>query len=177
MFTAKLVVFDLLVAFAFFGIPLLCFVEFGWALFSSRQRKVIFRRWILYAMPVVAWLPLCVFCLYAGSAAMRAAKTARTRNEMEQIRTAIFAYETEYDEPPPTDKNAALMKILTGKVSTGNPRGIAFLTVSPRDMNSAGEMVDAWQKPFLISLADPDHPTILTPSLEIKNGRLVPVGN
>jgi hypothetical protein len=156
--------FVICLSLAILAVPVLGVARFTSAIFSSKIRQTIKTHWRSHVVLAAASLA-CIFLLLAsmmpGWTGLFGAKRAKSENGAEQIRTAILAYETEYDEPPPNNQNAALIKTLTGS----NPRGIMFLSVSPRDMNARGEMVDAWGQPFRVSLADPKHPVVFSTSL------------
>jgi hypothetical protein len=142
------------------AVPVFCVFRFAFAIFSPKLRITIRqerRSHLLLVITSVAILLATVVPLRIGIQAIHAAKVARTKNEASQLQTAILGYYTEYAEMPHTTDNATLIKLLTGNNPRGNPRGIAFLSVSPRDMNGKGEMVDAWQRPFRVSFADPDN--------------------
>ena len=149
------------------ALSLTCISRFIFALFSPRLREKIRKEWKSHTILAVtsialAWLSIFAFqvSLRVSAAAIHLGKVVRTANEAAQLQTSILSYYTEYSEMPHTTDNATLIKILTGNNSVANPRGIAFLSVMPRDMNDKGEMVDAWQRPFRISFADPDHPVV-----------------
>lgn len=152
---------------AIFWVSLLLVARLVCAIFSSRSRRLLRQRW-MFSFFLGAFCFLIFMSLVpVGAPPMRALKLARSINQMVQLQTAILAYETEYGSPPPTNKNAALIKILTGGKSTDNPRGIAFITIKPSDVNEKGEMVDSWQRPFSISMADPDLPIIFSSTPEV----------
>jgi hypothetical protein len=132
------------------------------AIFSLRMRQKIRKEWGFHTALAIASsaLVLILSIDYLSSEGVKAAKATKAKTEITMLCTGILAYETEYDVPPTTNKNAALVKILTGD----NQRRIAFLSLSPREMNTHGEMIDPWGQPFLISLADPQHPQVYSVS-------------
>ena len=143
-------------------VPVFCAARFGYAIFSPKLRETIRKQWLSHTLLAAASLAIVLALFWEVTVAVDAVDThiklVKTRNEASYLTTAILSYETEYGEAPAKSENAALVKILTGD----NQRGIAFLMVSPSEMNAKGDMIDAWQKPFRISLADPDHPVIVS---------------
>jgi hypothetical protein len=98
-------------------------------------------------------------------AAVQFADEMRTEAEAKSIATAIDSYKTEYNAPPEAEDNATFIRVLTHD----NPRNITFLAPSFHDLNAKGEMVDAWGKPFLISIDKTGHSTVISPTM--RNGR------
>ncbi len=106
-----------------------------------------------------------VFCIVAilssalsvsAYVGIKTSKAARTQNQMSQITTAFLNYETEYGVPPPAQDPAGFIRALVDD----NPRRIAFLNVSPKDLDSHGQPLDSWSTPFAITFPDPEHLSI-----------------
>jgi type II secretory pathway pseudopilin PulG len=164
-----ILIFDVCFGLVVLALPTICLIRFSRAIFSSKARQAIRQKWLFHSTLLttsVASVLLLLFILSASTHAINAAKRARTANEANQILTAILQYETEYGEPPASNKNTRLTKILM----SDNPRGIAFLSVMPKDMNTQGEMVDAWGQPYRISLADPQRSKVYSTSPEFYDG-------
>ena len=137
------------------------------AFFSPRLDEIIRKQSWPHSVLVAATSAaiLLMLCLATASNRFEAAKRIRTANEAGEIQTAILGFYTEYSEMPPATDNATLIEILTGNDPRYNSRGIAFISLAPRDVNDQGEMVDAWQQPFHISFADPNHLTITSDTM------------
>ncbi len=82
---------------------------------------------------------------------IKTSRAARTQNQMSQITTAFLNYETEYGVPPPALDPAGFIRALVD----ANPRRIAFLNVSPKDVDSQGHALDSWGTPFAITYPEP----------------------
>lgn len=104
-------------------------------------------------------LSLIVLCILVGDilvppygVMLKAAKRAKTSNEVIQVQTALLSYYTEYAVYPVATDNASLIKMLTGATSDGNVRRIQFLTLKPSDQNASGAILDPWGTPIEMKL-------------------------
>jgi len=104
---------------------------------------------------------ICLFILFAsvfffrGSDRNAGVRRAETKNRITSLCNASVAYQTEYSQPLPND-HAALVRILSGD----NPRKIVFLDCDLHELNSHGEVTDAWGTPLQIDLTNPNHPIV-----------------
>ena len=77
-----------------------------------------------------------------------------TKNTMIRIKVAFMTYVMTYDGLlPPAKDQAGLLKNLT----KDNPRGIVFLSLEAKDINSQGEALDAWGTPLHMTVVDSQH--------------------
>lgn len=84
------------------------------------------------------------------------------KNDVVQIATAITAYQTEYDHPPPGANgpvNRALVDVLTGRDAAANPRKIVFIEINPWKLkrggtNAAGDFLDPWGSPYFVAMSE-----------------------
>ncbi len=152
-------------AITLFLVPILLAIRtFLAPFFPKLQEQIRIRGWgyTLWLFGII----LILFVLFPYSpGGIQANKNAKTAALMENIQTAILAYQTEYDKPPPGKDNATLIR----ELMSDNPRSIAFLNIRPTtDMNAKGEALDAWGTPLHISLADPQHPIIQSAGVDKK---------
>jgi hypothetical protein len=87
---------------------------------------------------------LLALIVSAGSIGIRMNTHTQAGAELNQIQTAVLAYYTEYAGMPVTSDTASLIKTLMGD----NLRGITFLALKASDLNSAGEILDPWERPI-----------------------------
>ncbi len=104
---------------------------------------------------VIAIIGILMSLLFpAVNAAIDSARKAQAKNDVTQIATAVFAYETEYGRLPATNSGAqnvgspVLAALMGSNVSSLNPRLIVFLEVNNAKKGksgvSNGAFVDPW---------------------------------
>lgn len=98
------------------------------------------------SLSLIGMLAAVIIPLTQGLYTGRSAK-ARTDATMQAVFCAIQAYKVEYGQLPSL-ANRELIKDLSGR----NGRRIPFLSLSKRDLNNAGEVVDSWGTPLRIVL-------------------------
>lgn len=69
------------------------------------------------------------------------------RRDVVHLAVGLEAYKDEYGEFP-AGEQAVILQALFGK----NPRKIVFYEVSPKRLNSKGEMADRWGTPYRIEI-------------------------
>lgn len=87
---------------------------------------------------------------------------SRTQAELDQVRKGIIDYEYQYGVLPSVGDYRDLVQILQGT----NPNKTVFITCDPWELDSKGELVDAWGTRLRISLADPKNPQLQSAGLD-----------
>ena len=95
----------------------------------------------------VAIVLLVLFVIFGPQLGDGHAGQSPVRDTASQLATALTAYQTEYGAyPDATD--GELIRVLSGR----NPRQIVFLEVAPKQLDSAGRLIDPWGSPYRILL-------------------------
>ena len=106
---------------------------------------------------------LCVICLPSGVFAetLIPAEVAGTTDYLYKLREAYLAFKTEYGRFP-NGTAVEICQVLSGKdIRSQNPRKIEFYSFrepkghlwwrKPGDLNSAGDPIDRWGQPLILS--------------------------
>jgi len=116
----------------------------------------------------LALVLLCVICLPSGvfAESLRSGEVAGTTNYLYKLKEAFLAFKTEYGRFP-NGTAVEICQVLSGKnIRRQNPRRIEFYSFreptghlwwrKPGDLNSAGEPIDRWGQPLILSYLGPD---------------------
>jgi len=136
--------------------PIVCTIA---APFSSNIRGLIRSYKTLYVLSfLISFMVIASIIAepFVMNGVLADAKTHKTRAQIQQLHTALLVYAGEYPVPAQTMDNAHWIGILRAD----NPRHLALLTLPDSDMNSQGEMTDAWKTPLLINMKDPINPIV-----------------
>jgi hypothetical protein len=130
-------------------IPILFVVRLCVAIFSSRLRGIIRKRWVFHLF----WGLCSIFAVLlvldgSDSRPSEEGPGSHTFMLMSEVQAGILNYQTEYGVFPEWKDPAALTKILLGD----NPRQMAFLTIKASAMNNQGELLDEWGTPLRIRI-------------------------
>jgi hypothetical protein len=113
---------------------------------ANPHRKKRWNLWGVFAAVILCLIILSI--LIPGGTPITVARKNKLDIEFNQIQTAVLSYYVEYSEYPVAPDNATLIRKLSG----GNLRHIEFLSVSSKDQDGKGEMIDPWGTPLRLSV-------------------------
>ena len=98
---------------------------------------------------VISIIALLVGLLFpAVQSALRKAEAAKAKSTLLSVATALKAYDREYSGWP-SGVSSTPRNMTTNLF--GNPRGIVFLDVAIKDIDSSGNILDPWKNPYRVA--------------------------
>jgi prepilin-type N-terminal cleavage/methylation domain-containing protein len=132
---------------------------------TLRKRSAFTLIELLVVIAIIAILAGLAFPAVQG--ALGSGKKAQARNDVQQIASAIRAFQLEYGRQPSTatgddqwvgSDNSSVIKALVGEDATLNPRKVPFLEIRKVDGTKGGVntssfvFYDPWGSPYFIKL-------------------------
>ena len=101
---------------------------------------------LLVVISIIAMLVGLLFP--AVQAALRKAEASKAKSTILSIATAFKAYDREYSGWP-SGVSTTPQNVTTNLFT--NPRGIVFLDVAIKDIDSSGNILDPWKNPYRVA--------------------------